>query len=528
MKLPLLTIIASFFLGIAASAAKPEIAKESVAVLYNSNFPNSKEVAEYYIKARGIPEENLIGLPMPDPKHVTRTQYEQTIEKPLRKHFTTKGWWKLQKTNDGFTVAVENKIKVLVTVHGVPFRINQDKNLNAPAGKAPNKLFELMQRWNLASVDSELSILSVHDYPPNKVMVNQYFSKDVSFADAKLPFYMLVGRIDSNNPTTCKRMIDDAIATEKQGLWGMCYIDEAHKGGGYELGDKWLNNIEKQNWKHGIPSVVDKYKTNYFTNYPMRDVAMYYGWHTNNAVGPFRDKDFKVKRGAIIFHLHSFSAEFLRRTDRGWTGPLLERGAAATVGNVMEPYLAGNHFFDIMHDRLIQGYSLVEAAYMSAQFMSWQYVVLGDPLYRPFIHIDGKGEVKKEDKIYRTLNVAFKAWGNDEDLLTRKLRGAGAKFSNGKYYETVGLYKRFLGKPEEALLFFSSAKKLSPFRADKARNDFHILDLILDAKEEKRALMYLQKLNVMLKDTPELQTVKSHLNRLAPPRPPKATPPKTP
>ncbi len=58
---------------------------------------------------------------------------------------------------------------------------------------------------------------------------------------------MLVGRIDGPSWDIAKRLIEDAVAAEKSGLWGNAYLDlsrmDVTKGEGYKIGDEWLRNI---------------------------------------------------------------------------------------------------------------------------------------------------------------------------------------------------------------------------------------------------------------------------------------------
>ena len=62
-----------------------------------------------------------------------------------------------------------------------------------------------------------------------------------------------------------------------------------------------------------------------------------------------------------------------------WTGPLLLRGAAATLGNVWEPCLAVTCYFDLFNQRLLSGATLAKAAWFASPGLSWMQVVLGDP-----------------------------------------------------------------------------------------------------------------------------------------------------
>jgi len=516
MKYYTLALIALLLLPL--QAAKPSIAPDTVAILYNTRVPDSKTLAEYYAKQRHIPKANLIGLPLSRNSLISRKEYISSIEQPLRKHFTDKNWWKMEPASQGVKVATKNKIRVFVCMMGVPYGINPDKNYQIDGRKIGG--------INSATVDSELAALGIIGFPLQRALVNKYFKKDTSFADANLPSYMLVGRIDADKLSTCKRLIDDAIEVEKTGLWGMCYLDQAKKGGGYKMGDQWLLDIEKKNWQLGIPTTMDANRDTYLTNYPMRDAALYFGWYTTNFNGPFRNPNFKLKKGAIAVHLHSYSALYLRNPKRHWTGPLLASGACATVGNVYEPYLSGTHYFNILHDRLTKGYTFIEAAYMSINKLSWQNLVIGDPLYQPykFLQQPKMGKITQEDKVYRNCVIGFKEWKDDPDTLTRKFRSAGLKTNDARYYEILGLYKRYLKDMGIAVAFFQSASKMYLLPADKTRCQLHIIDILRSMGKKDKAILAARNLLAQIKGTAEEQTVKSLLNILSPPPPPKAKP----
>jgi hypothetical protein len=74
----------------------------------------------------------------------------------------------------------------------------------------------------------------------------------------------------------------------------------------------------------------------------------------------------------------------MRSPTEGWCGPLVARGVTATVGNVFEPYLEYLHRPDMLAAALVRGDDLVDAAYFALPVLSWQAVVIGDPLYHPF------------------------------------------------------------------------------------------------------------------------------------------------
>jgi uncharacterized protein (TIGR03790 family) len=83
----------------------------------------------------------------------------------------------------------------------------------------------------------------------------------------------------------------------------------------------------------------------------MTDCALYYGWRTEKAAGPFAQPEFRFSPGAIAVHIHSFSAMTLHDPNANWVAPLLSRGAAASLGNVYEPYLRLTAHRNIFNDR---------------------------------------------------------------------------------------------------------------------------------------------------------------------------------
>lgn len=64
---------------------------------------------------------------------------------------------------------------------------------------------------------------------------------------------------------------------------------------------------------------------------------------------------------------------------------MLKDGIAATVGPVSEPYVSAFPIPEVFFGFLLDGYlSLVECYTISLPYLSWQMVLFGDPLYRPF------------------------------------------------------------------------------------------------------------------------------------------------
>jgi uncharacterized protein (TIGR03790 family) len=258
-------------------------------------------------------------------------------------------------------------------MRGVPFQIRRD--VQNPKQSEEDE----------ACVDSELTLLGAHDAPAKGGLHNPYFGQQVRFPHAiAAAGVLLVGRLDGPDDATVRRMIDDAIHAEQDGLFGRAVVDLAQKSGVYQEGEDWLKQSAEICLRKGIPVYADIAESVLREGWPLPDTILYFGWYTDRITGALASPAFRFKRGAIACHLHSFSASIIRSADKAWAGPLLAQGAAAAFGNVYEPYLSWTVHFDILNKRLLEGFTLGEAAWNATPALSWMNVVLGDPLYRPF------------------------------------------------------------------------------------------------------------------------------------------------
>lgn len=508
--------------GVVTAAPAP-IPPGAVAVVYNSAIPESKALAEAYQKARMIPAENLIGLKLADAETITRDQFDKTLLDPLRAEFSERHWWKLGKDQQGQILAGENKIRVIALMRGVPLRIARVEKPVDPKKPTPPPANpqEIMAVSNEASVDSELMLMSVQGLPTAGPLKNPYFDKKTPLVEANLPFFMAVGRIDGASWQTCHRLIADAQQAETNGLWGRSYIDIANK---VPEGDLWLENCARSTRLLGFPTIVDRFNDTLPTNYPLTDAAIYYGWYIQDVNGPFLLPGMRFRTGAVACHLHSFSAQQLRDPNKDWSAALLERGAAATVGNVYEPYLSLTHHFDKLQARLEEGYTLVEAAAMAIPCASWQNIVLGDPLYRPFSRINGTGEKKSEDLDFRALVAAHKTWPSDDKRRSSELEKAADKLNSGTIFEALGWEAAEAKDSARAAMYFQRAKQAFKSDGDKVRQELSIVALDRTYDRKATAIAMLRTAQTLYRDAPEVAAVTAWLTILDPPPPPPAQP----
>ncbi len=434
----------------------PQMAAATV-VVFNSNDSDSVKLARFYASKRGIANDHVIGLKCPVQEEITRADFDGTIADPLRAIFTKNNWWDLRPVDHPLGRVERNKIKFMALIRGVPLKVapSGDYPGDKPAGPPE------AAGHNEASVDSELAVLSAYNRQISGPRPNEYFHSYTRVLDVNLPNLMLVCRLDAPTREMVERMITDSLATEKEGLRGIAYMDARNiQQAGYKEGDKWIYAAANICRRKGIPAILDNGEGLFPEAYPMTHAALYYGWYTANVTGPFVRPDFRFVRGAVAIHIHSFSAQTLRSPQSNWCAPLIAAGAAATFGSVYEPYLAFTPELDVFNDRLLNGFTFAEAAWMAQRVTSWQTTMVGDPLYRPFKAInefDGKNGGGEWD----AFRAGSKLWfEKDRQAGESSLTSSAKKLRSGVIWEGLGLLELTTNNgQDEALAAFREARK---------------------------------------------------------------------
>ncbi|EIQ02100.1 TIGR03790 family protein [Opitutaceae bacterium TAV1] len=353
-----------------------------VVILANSDVPDSVELARHYAEARKVPEANIIALPMPAKETITWRDFVDTIYKPLQTELVQRKWI------DAITADEEDElgrvkyaisghtIAALVVCRGVPLRVANNPAATAAGAAGGGGPFQA----NNAAVDSELALLAASGYRTAGFLANPLFNvKEPS--SLQRAGVVITGRLDGPTPEAARALVDNALKAEHDGLIGRAYVDI---GGPHKQGDQWLEETVKQLAPLGYDLAVDRARGTLPASARLDAPALYFGWYAGHINGPFLEKGFRFPPGAIALHIHSFSAATLRRPDAGWTGPFVARGVTATVGNVYEPYLQFTHQPHLLLEALLAGKPLGEAAFYSLAALSWQAILVGDPLYHPF------------------------------------------------------------------------------------------------------------------------------------------------
>ncbi len=393
MRLFAILLIAglSLFLGRDLVATPAEDAAATI-VIYNLNDPDSKGLADFYCSARSIDPAQEIGIGAPLSEEISRSDYDVTIASSIRKTMIERGYWTVTKNLEGYPMLTASRIRYAVLMKGMPLKIAECSNY---PGDHPAAQPAAVATCTAASVDSELSLLGCYNTQISGVINNplcvrkigalQRPGKSNAEPPARPPQLLLVGRLDALSTDAVKAMILNGLKAEKEGLWGWGYVDlRSISDPNFAIGDQWIKKAGEVMRKKGIPVITDDLPETFQEGFPITDAAAYFGWYTENINGPFREASFQFVPGAVAAHLHSFSAATLHDPLKGWTGPLLQHGASASVGNVYEPYLIFTTDFGTMEEKLLSGGNLAESYYAGQPVLSWMSILVGDPLYRPY------------------------------------------------------------------------------------------------------------------------------------------------
>jgi uncharacterized protein (TIGR03790 family) len=509
-------------LGLCVFLARAVRAEESLAastiVVFNAEIPESAALARFYAQKRGIVRDHLIGLHCSVDEEIGRGQYDTTIAEPIRAACIKKHWWVLLDDDVPERGIISSSIRFVVLIKGIPLKIRStpdypgDKPGNAPTDR------------NEASVDSELTVLARFSHQISGPLNNPYFeshSPIAAFGDSSL---LLVCRLDAPTAETVRRMIVDSIAAEKNGLWGRAYVDQAkNTTPGFEVGDKWLEEITGQLHKVGVPVVEDDAPAVFATGFPMSDCALYYGWYAGSVTGPFTQSDFRFVPGAVAVHIHSFSAATLRDPNANWVAPLLTKGAAASLGNVYEPYLQLTANLNIFNDRLLHGFTLAESAYMSYRGISWMAVVVGDPLYRPYAswsQLDSKKDVSKTASAWKMYHdFAVENSGKPDAEYRTIARKAASRLANCPMLEDIGLMVAHDGNWADAASYFQQVRACYSKRDDLLRAVLEEANAWVKQENPKQALALIRNALRIISDGPTADLLRQMERELSPPTP---------
>jgi uncharacterized protein (TIGR03790 family) len=384
---------------------------DEVLVLANKKAARSVGLAKYYMKRRGIPKQNLLQLWVTDKEQCSREDYEKKIVPRVLRYL---------KESDP-----ERRIRCLLTMYGLPLKIappaltqmekkeiekllkrqelleeqlkgikeHEKQRIDEELREIKERIGPLRKIDQRASLDSEIALVLQEEYGLSGWRRNPFFAgyrgADVKEMRNKV---LIVSRLDGPSSEIVKRMINDSMECEQNGLEGSAYFDarwprpekerDNERLSVYAFYDRSIHRAADLVKKSGKTEVFLNEEQELFQPGDCPDAALYCGWYS---LARYIDA-FQWKPGSVGYHIASAECHSLKQENsQAWCKRMLEEGIAATIGPVSEPYVQAFPPPELFFGLLIDGrLTLAECYALSNPFLSWQLVLIGDPLYRPF------------------------------------------------------------------------------------------------------------------------------------------------
>ena len=356
----------------------------NVLLVSNSASAASDTVARYYAAHRGISQSNTCAITTPETESITREAYAAQIEGPI---------WRCIAA-----ARAHDRILYIVLTKGVPIRIS------GTGGRT----------GTTSSVDSELTLLyrrqSGQTAPVAGFVPNPYFAGTAAVSTIK-PFsheaqdIYLVTRLDGYTVQDALGLIDKAAAAVRDGRFVLDERNALMDSGG----DRWLRNAAERLRGQGLADRVTlDESTQVLTK--QTNVLGYYSWGSNDPAIRTRHFDMTFVPGALAGMFVSTDGRTFKEPPASWTpsddarngvfggshqslmADLIREGVTGAAGHVDEPFLDATIRPDILFPAYVSGRNLAEAYYAAMPYLSWQTIVVGDPLCAPFPHptLDGR------------------------------------------------------------------------------------------------------------------------------------------
>jgi uncharacterized protein (TIGR03790 family) len=343
---------------------------ENVLVVINTSQPDSVKIGEYYATVRRVPANNVVRISAGTAEVVSRESYERTIEQPV-------GKWIARHS-------LQDKVLYLVLAKGVPLRIS------GTSGREGTE----------SSVDSELTLLyrklaGIRTAVIGRVE-NPYYLNQGALSEAK-PFtrfaadIYLVTRLDGFTAGDVIKLIDRAQAPGRDGKIVLDQPSQTTE----RIGDRWV--IEAGDRIRELPGERLVLETTPAPASSDAPVLGFFSWGSNDPSNRLRRHDLSFANGAIAATFVSTDGRTFVEPDDTWTpgarpgadadslaADLVREGLTGVIANVSEPYLDATARPQIFFPAYLTGFNLAESFYLSMPYLSWQTIVIGDPLCAPF------------------------------------------------------------------------------------------------------------------------------------------------
>jgi uncharacterized protein (TIGR03790 family) len=377
MRLPPV-VIASWALAWTLAGVGPAHAQtaDNVLVVINTRSAASVEIGELYSRTRNVARDHIARIEVDPAEAVSRADFEQLIETPIAAALGR--------------ADLQDRVLYLVLTKGVPLRVTGSTGLNG----------------TIASVDSELTLLYRKMLGVRQPVVgrvpNPYFSGErpiaelTPFTRASSDIY-LVTRLDGFTGSDVRKLIEQGASPAQNGQIVLDRKATAADAGG----DRWLDEAATRLRDAGATDRV-LLETSPQLAATTQPVLGYYSWGSNDPANQQRRFGFRFSPGAIGGMFVSTDGRTFAEPPQNWTpsppsggpnfggsfqslaGDLIRDGITGVAAHVAEPYLDATIRPQILFPAYLGGANLAEAFYASMPYLSWQTVVIGDPLTAPF------------------------------------------------------------------------------------------------------------------------------------------------
>jgi uncharacterized protein (TIGR03790 family) len=357
-------VLARWLVLLAAAVAFGQT-PDNVLLVVNRRSEISRRISDYYLRKRHIPPANVCALDAPEEENIARGVFDKDIAAPVAACLKSR--------------RLEEKILYIVTTMGVPLRIR------GSGGRDGEQ----------ASVDSELTLLygdmRGKPHPTRGALPNPFFGRrGEPFRHPQFPIY-LACRLAAYDFEEVKGMIDRSLAAANRGKVVIDLKSEEDVPG-----NDWLRNAAIL-----LPRDRVVYDESSKVLTDQRDVIGYAGWGSNDPNVKRRTFGLQWLPGGIATQYVSTDGRTFRRPPDGWnistwkdrdrffagspqslTADFLREGATGASGHVDEPYLGFTPRPDYLFPAYLSGRTLAESYWGATPVLSWQNIVVGDPLCR--------------------------------------------------------------------------------------------------------------------------------------------------
>ena len=349
----------------------------NVLVAVEVTNPMSERIAARYVRARRIPAENVVALRTGATEEVTRAQYEEQIEGPIA------AWIRRH--------AIHDRIFYIVLTKGIPLRISGSVGRAGTAASVDSELTLLYRKL----VGTRVAVVGPQPNPFHASVGATAFRGLFSHADQDI---YLVSRLDGFSEPDVIALIDRGSAAIANGDF---VLDSKGKSSA-ETPELWLKATADALVAAGLSERVLLESTP--DSVPGRkNVLGYASWGSNDPSIRTRRFGLGFVPGALATMFVSAGARTFEPPPDTWkpgaaqdiqssyrgspqslVADLVREGVTGVSGYVGEPFLDGTIRPDILFPAYVSGLNLVEAFYAAMPYLSWQTVVVGDPLCAPF------------------------------------------------------------------------------------------------------------------------------------------------